>query len=270
LSVATELSALLQWSELARARYSDVTVDLQQLARHLERLAISGTEHPHAADLVLACACAAGDAAAIAAFDRELMPVAASAARKIDAATAFVDEVVQLTRERLLIAADGNEPRIATYSGDGPLKAWVRVAAMRVAMNELRTRKRDLLVDDEAFFDAMPVGTGEHQRAARQHYVHACSDALRDAFATLTPRERNLLRMHHIHGLTVDELAPTLGVHRATVARWIAAARERLLDETRAGLQAKLNIATDTADSILRELAGRIEISVTRLLAESG
>jgi RNA polymerase sigma-70 factor, ECF subfamily len=264
--VADELAA---WMSRGRAHYPDVVLDAARLAGHLERHGIAvSSEHAHAADLYLACACASGDPAAIAAFDRELVPVVTSAAQRIERAPHFVDEVVQLVRERLLIADEGGEPRIADYAGEGPLRAWVRIAAMRVAMNQLRGRKRDMLVDDEAFFDVVVDGDDEERRQARARYGAACSDALRDAFAKLTARERNLLRMHHLHGLTVDELAPTFRVHRATVARWITAAREHLLSETRAGLRERLAVGDATADSILRELEGRIEISVSRLLAE--
>jgi RNA polymerase sigma-70 factor (ECF subfamily) len=264
--VATEIA---RWVALGQAQYPEITLDPARLAAHLERLGIAvSDEHAHATDLYLACACAAGDPQAIAALDRDLISIIRAAAQCIDRAPHFVDEVSQVVRERLLIANEGNEPRIADYAGKGPLRAWVRIAALRMAMNMLRDRKRDLLVDDEAFFDVLGAGTDVHTKQARLLYGQACSDALRAAFAKLTARERNLLRMHHLDGLTVDELAPMFRVHRATVARWIATAREHLLTETRTGLRERLAIGDDTADSILRELAGKIEISVSRLLAE--
>jgi RNA polymerase sigma-70 factor (ECF subfamily) len=260
--------AYAHWIAIGRAQYPDVVVEADRLATHLARHAIDvSSEHPHAADLYLACACCANDPQALGAFERELMPVVAAAAQRIDRAAPFVDEVVQLARERLLIAEAG-DARIADYAGQGPLRAWVRIAAMRIAMNQLRARKKDMLVDDEAFFDVVGDGSDEQRRQARERYGAMCSDALRAAFATLTARERNLLRMHHLHGLTVDELAPTFRVHRATVARWIQSARERLLEVTRAGLRERLAVGDATVDSILRELQGRIEISVSRLLAE--
>jgi RNA polymerase sigma-70 factor, ECF subfamily len=264
--VADELAA---WIARARAQYGELTLSAQQFGAHLVRHSIAlGGEPTYAPDLYLACACAAGDAAALAAFDRELGPIVAVAAQRIDRAPHFVDEVVQVVRERLLLAKDGGEPRIAEYAGQGPLRAWVRIAAMRTAMNLLRDRKKDMLVDDEAFFDVVAGGDEATKREARIRYGAACSEALRAAFAKLTARERNLLRMHHLHGLTVDELAPTFQVHRATVARWITTAREHLLSETRAGLRDRLSIGDATVDSILRELEGQIEISVSRLLAE--
>ena len=261
--------ALALWLAAARERWPEVAVDAAALARHLAGLGVAAAPLPaHAADLVLACACARGDGAAVVVFDREMAPVMRAAARRIDDSADFADEVAQVARERLLVARDGLPPRIAEYEGQGALAAWVRVAAMRIAMNLLRERRRNVLVDDEAFFD-LAIEVGEQDRAAaRARYGEACADSLRAAFAGLTPRERNLLRMHHLHGLTVDELAPSFGVHRATVARWLAAARERLLDRTRAGLRERLGVGDATVDSILRELRGRVDVTVTRLLID--
>ena len=261
--------ALALWLEAARARWPEVTVDVTDLARHLAALGIDLLPVPtHAADLVLACACARGDRSAVAVFAREMAPVMRSAARRIDDSADFADEVAQTARERLLVAREELPPRIAEYEGQGALAAWVRVAAMRIAMNFLRERRRNVLVDDEAFFDAAIEGGDDERAATRARYGEACAESLRAAFAALTARERNLLRMHHLHGLTVDELAPSFGVHRATVARWLAAARERLLAETRAGLRARLGVGDATVDSILRELRGRVDVTVTRLLID--
>ncbi|HEY8144261.1 MAG TPA: sigma-70 family RNA polymerase sigma factor [Kofleriaceae bacterium] len=261
--------ALARWLEAARQRWPEVSVDPADIAGHLAGLGVATAPlSEHAADLVLAFACARGDSAAVAVFDREMTQVMRSAARRIDDSADFGDEVAQAARERLLVARDDGPPRIAEYGGQGALAAWVRVAAMRIAMNLLRERRRNVLVDDEAFFDAAVEGGEDERAAARARYGEACAESLRAAFATLTARERNLLRMHHLHGLTVDELAPSFGVHRATVARWLAAARERLLTETRAGLRERLGVGDATVDSILRELRGRVDVTVTRLLID--
>ncbi len=247
------------WMTQGRAAYPDITVDVAVLTAHATRHSLpDGAEHPHAADLYLACACSTGNAAAIAIFDREVMPVARIAAGRIDRSPDFADEIAQRIRERILV---GEPPRITEYAGEGPLRAWVRIAAMRLAMNLRRDRRREVSVDDHALFE-LPASVSDAR------YQRACSDALRAAFAQLTPRERNLLRMHHLHGLTVDELAPTFGVHRATVARWIASARERVLEQTRATLLRELGAGDETLDSILRGLADKIDISIQRLLAE--
>jgi RNA polymerase sigma-70 factor (ECF subfamily) len=257
---------LARWCDVGHTAWPRVTVTAAALAAHLDRLGIPHADHAHAADLYLACACAINDAAAIATFDHEFAPLIAAAVRRLESATDFVDEVTQVIRERLLVAPADGAPRIAEYGGRGPLRAWVRIAAMRIAINMLRDRRRDVLVDDDRFFEVIAHEQGAHGSAEK--YREAATESLRAAFTTLTPRERNLLRMHHLHGLTVDDLAPTLGVHRATVARWLAASRESLLAATRAGLITRLDVGEATVDSILRGIASQVDISVVRLLAD--
>jgi RNA polymerase sigma-70 factor (ECF subfamily) len=264
--VKTADDVLARWCEAGHTRWPSVVVTPAALAAHLDRLGIALADHAQADDLFLACACSASDAAAIAVFDHEFAPVVRAAVRRLDSAEHFVEEVVQVVRERLLVAPAGGSARIAEYAGTGALRAWVRIAAVRIALNMLRARKRDVLVDDDQLFDAIAAEHGAPGSAER--YREAATEALRAAFAALSPRERNLLRMHHLHELTVDELAPSLGVHRATVARWIAAAREHLLAETRASLASRLDVGEATLDSIVRGIASQVDLSVVRLLAD--
>ena len=48
----------------------------------------------------------------------------------------------QRLRERLFVGSDGEPARLASYSGRGPLGTWVRIAAIRLALN-LRRSERD-------------------------------------------------------------------------------------------------------------------------------
>src|SRR5688500_7896938 len=104
-------------------------------------------------DLYLACACCAGDRAAVIAAERELVPVIDLALTTWD--TAVRDETRQKLRAMLLVDHAGRGPLLAQYSGRGKLTRWVRVVATREAG---KTRRADLAqrpVDDDALFDAV-------------------------------------------------------------------------------------------------------------------
>ncbi len=60
--------ALAQLYDAGRATWPDVELDRQEFARWLEARCAS-VDEVHGADLYLACACAHGDARAIAAFE---------------------------------------------------------------------------------------------------------------------------------------------------------------------------------------------------------
>jgi RNA polymerase sigma-70 factor (ECF subfamily) len=97
-------------------------------------------------------------------------------------------------------------------------------------------------------------------------YKNEFKDALQEAFANLTPRERNLLRHQGLHGLNIDQVGALYGVHRTTAFRWIEKARKALLRETRRALMKRLRVGSGEFLSIMRVVGGDLDVSVRRLL----
>jgi RNA polymerase sigma-70 factor (ECF subfamily) len=97
----------------------------------------------------------------------------------------------------------------------------------------------------------------------RRRYRGDFAAAFRAALAALPVRERNLLRQHHMDGLTIDQLAGLYRVHRATAARWVARARTTLSGETRRRLMERLGVATQDADSIIRLVRSQLDLSLS-------
>ncbi len=58
-----------------------------------------------------------------------------------------------------------------------------------------------------------------------------------------------------------------LGVHRATAARWITAARDGVAERTRALLQAQLGVGASTLRQLGQLVESGLELSIGRLLA---
>jgi RNA polymerase sigma-70 factor (ECF subfamily) len=248
--------------ERGRAAWPGVEVSEAQLAQHLARLELPAEPH---ADVYLACACAAGDAKAIAAFEREVLSQVGLFVARVDASPQLADEVRQALRHRLLVARDDGPPRIADYSGRGALGAWVRVAAVRVAID---------LVQD--------VGDGWQSTAAavaneispevelvRARYQGDYEQALRAALGSLDAKERNLLRMHIVDGLTVDRIGVVYRVHRATAARWVQGIRQKLLDEVYRHLGERLRLSPEELDSLTALVQSQLRVSLTGLLLSS-
>jgi RNA polymerase sigma-70 factor (ECF subfamily) len=82
----------------------------------------------------------------------------------------------------------------------------------------------------------------------------------------LPERERALLRLHHLHGLTMDRLSTMYGESRSGVARRVAQARERLLKLTRTELASRLNLAGSEVESLLGLVQSRLDFSLHRLM----
>jgi RNA polymerase sigma-70 factor (ECF subfamily) len=101
----------------------------------------------------------------------------------------------------------------------------------------------------------------------KELYRRTFRQAFAAALASLDAREKNLLRQHVVDGLTVDEIGPLYGVHRATAARWVQRAKGRLLEETRKQFMARARISARECESVLRMVRSRIDVTLGRLLA---
>jgi len=126
--------------------------------------------------------------------------------------------------------------------------------------------RREVVVDDGEFFDRMLPQDDPELGFLRAQYRETVDAALRAALAGLDARSRALLRYQLIDGWSIDQVGKLYGVHRATAARWLSDAREALGELIRAELAARLRIATEDVDSIVRLVQSRVDMSLDRLL----
>jgi RNA polymerase sigma-70 factor (ECF subfamily) len=222
----------------------------------------------HASDLYLACGCAHGDVRAIAYFETRFLGEVADFVAQIDSSATFADEVRQRLREKLLVSEDGTAPKISEYAGRGPLGGWLRVAAVRTALN----LRRDDYAHNKAATARRPqvAPTADPEiDYLKTRYGDELRQALQAALESLGTDERNVLRMHYIDGLNIDEIGSAYRVHRSTVARWLAASREDILVETKRILAVKLRIDDGEVDSMIELVRSQINISIRRLLEQT-
>ncbi len=220
-----------------------------------------------AVDLHLAFAARQGHAAAMGRFESAIMATLDRVIGRVDGSDAFIDEIKQRLRTKLFVS-DGTTPaKIAHYTGQGELLAWVRVVAVREALDSVRAERRRALDSDDALMAIEASGTGPDMLAFRQQYKAQFSEAFRDALAALEPEQRNVLRLHYVHGLSIDKLGAVLRVHRSNAARRIAKARQDLLSGTRRLLHARLSIDRREFDQLMGLVASRLDLSIERFLA---
>jgi RNA polymerase sigma-70 factor (ECF subfamily) len=248
----------------ARSVWPEVAVPDDAFAAYLiARAGGPDVSRLHVADLYLACGCVRRDAAAIAIFDREfLAPIPAILARGGTPAEVGT-EVIQVLRERLLVGDRQRPPRIADYSGRGPLAGWLRVASVREASKVFRHER----VHASLRPDDLPPAATPEEATIRARYGGAFREAFRDAFRALAAEERLLLRLHFAEGLNLDGLAVALGFSRATAGRRIVAARTQLRDETLRILGERLDATPDEVSSVLAALRSRLEITFGELVS---
>jgi RNA polymerase sigma-70 factor (ECF subfamily) len=254
-----------------KAAWPDVVLTLDAFAAHISSLDIEAIER-FPADLYLAAACLAGDQTAIAAFERELIYGAKSAIQAIDSRQAFVDEAVQRLRASLFVG-DTGAPRLALYAGRGPLRAWVGVAAARVAlmMRRSQQRAREVSTDDDEWTGALVmISTNNPElELLKRQYASEFGSAFRDAVASLEARQRTVLRMSFVEALSIDEIGAVYAVHRATAARWITRACDTLFERTRKLLAERLSLSPSELDRMTALVRSQLDVSLSQLLPPS-
>jgi len=202
----------------------------------------------HGADLYLCCACAKRDRGAMAIMEQQGAIVARTAIARVSKDSEFVQETMQELWEQLLF---GPSPKVERYSGRGPLHAWLRVVASRVALDRCRAHRLNAEREVELAEHLAAEPSDPVIRIIRGRYGRAFQDALERAIDGLSSTDRNLLRLH-TRRCSIDQIGRIYGVHRATAARWLDRARARVLEGARLRLAAS---STDVPEGEFRSIA---------------
>jgi RNA polymerase sigma-70 factor (ECF subfamily) len=266
--------ARLEFDADFERRFSEIAAK-NGLELELSRFVEWAASQPHAAravaskddealtELVLVSALSQGSKQASLVFEtRYLEPLGGRLAR-LRLSETELDEVKQRTREKLLVRREGERFRLEDYAGEGRLAGLIQVTATREALSLFRKTRRETRLDAAVLGAAFDFDPGIEMLEGRAR------DAFRSAFARavarLEPRQRNLLRMHLLGGVTLEKLAELHAVHRATVVRWLAAAREQVARDTEREVGEALALQGTELESVMNAIRSRIDLSVERL-----
>lgn len=210
------------------------------------------------ADLYLACACAAADPLALAAFDLAFLAG--------DSRTS--DDVKQTLRQKLFVAEPGKSPpRIALYAGRGDLASWVRAAAARATIDHARAVRE--IPTEDALLDAIGIDQlparatdpGPELAHAKKDARAALQIAVREAVASLSDRERTLLLQYYIDGVGVVALGKLFDLAPSNVSRALAKARVLLVSQIRRSLMRHRKIHGDELDSLVDLVRSQLSLT---------
>jgi RNA polymerase sigma-70 factor (ECF subfamily) len=252
--------------EACRAAYPDVRLARERVVEGLARLDLAMLERARLGELCLVWACLGGDAAAHRVIDRSIRAEAQRVARELRQPEWLVDEIHQELAQRLLVAAPGAEPRLATYSGQAVLGRWLGVAAMRTALNLTRRDRRETPLPGDSVAAAI---TAPELALVRHRYRDAVQSAIRAAFDALdNPRDRNLLRLYYVDRVGLERLGQMFNVHGSTISRWLTALREAIFEDTSARLGERLGMAGEAAEieSLIRAVRSDLDLTLSQIL----
>ncbi len=207
------------------------------------------------ADQLLAERCSEGDLAAIAELEAAHFRSVLQVMRGSDTAA---------LRAIFLSAPKGQRPTIAAYSGEVSLRTWLKVTALRAVAHHTEPSTNESwlkIVDDSA--------SPELSALKKRSYVEF-TEAFRAAVKQLSASERTVLRLRFSKRLEIEQISNLYSMHRVSVARWLATAREHLALAARDELISRLKLQGDALkdllflvrlqlDLSLRETTGRVQ-----------
>lgn len=223
-------------------------------------------------DLYLAYCCARGNARALVELDRRYGPELERALRRARNTGSEPEDLRQRLYERLLVAPEGESPRILGYSGRGALRGWLRITTTRLIINAARDHGRrpaSRTDDDAVLLGKILVARADDDPELgylHAHHREALSRALASGFESLSARERNVLRYSVLHQVSNEQIGRLYGVHRATAFRWRQDALRSLIEGVRASLRASLQLDRAELDTLLRNVESRLDLSILRML----
>ncbi len=225
-----------------RAGWPDIELSRESFENHLRRVGYGPRCIEHVTDLYLCAAAAEGVQAAVRALDRTHLVSLRSALATVVGRTDLVEELLQVVRIRLLVGAP---PKIATYRGIGPLGAWLRVVAVRAALDLKRAQgmhRRGLQQFSQHVEHMAPLARSADAEVAESNEM---ARILVRELTSLDAPNRELLLHHYVSRLSIDVLGAMYGVNRSTVARRVRRTVARLRRGLR--LQAATQFGADDA-----------------------
>lgn len=161
----------------------------------------------------LICSIADGSVRALEDLSRLVSARMLSVAQSVVRNRAVAEEVVQDSFLRIVQNA-----RRFRYGSNG--YAWICKITQNVALNRLRSDRRDKTVNIDDFFD-LSDGTDIAEQTAAQV-------AVRQAMSVLTEFERRVIYQKYFMDFSVRDSAESLGRSKSAVARAIASGEEKL------------------------------------------
>jgi len=255
---------------LGRATFADLDLDAARFSSHLRlvvaRLGAGNTlDGLMIEDLYLACACLERVPGAVEALLKRHGGVIRAAIAPI-APEADRSEIEQHLLDGLLVGSAGSPPKLASYSGKAPIGRWLQVSAQRAALMSLRSGDVEARAREGAGAQPLASVMGIESSYLKERYRGEFEQALKEALDRVSDRERIMLRMHLVNGLSVEAIGKMFGVTQPTASRWLARAREALLDDIKAALATRLGVSSEELASLAGLVASGFDMNLSQAL----
>ncbi len=93
-------------------------------------------------------------------------------------------------------------------------------------------------------------------------------EAFRTALRGLSERDRLILRLHLVDGITLERIGVAYGVNQSTISRWLGTARSAVRERIERVLAEQFGLASEEVLSVAGLVASDFDLSLARLLSD--
>jgi RNA polymerase sigma-70 factor, ECF subfamily len=218
-----------------------------------------------AADLFLAFACFVKVPSAVQLFQTTYDRIVVAAAKRLDASGSLADELRQRVSEQLFVGSAAGAPKIGEYRGRGPLSAWLRTCAKRIALRLVKTHAPEVLMTREALADEISDVCDQELSLLKEHYGELFRQELVLALNELPARDRMLLQLHLVAGLTTTRIAKMYHLNQSSISRQLQRAAATIFTLVKQRIHTRLGVGTAELESLLDLARSHIELTLSTM-----
>jgi RNA polymerase sigma-70 factor (ECF subfamily) len=235
--------------------------------------------HVKAEELCLAIACEQGDDEAWRDFEASYRHTMLAGARALTKDEAEAEDLVQSVMGELYgvrVIEGRRASKLAHYSGRGSLGGWLRAVIYQAFIDRKRQTARFEQVEEAADLErlaanskvALSAPSARPDEVKDARLQRATEEAMAQAFAELEARDRLLLQYYYFDELTLREIGALMGVHEATISRWLARAQRQVRRKTEDLLRRNCGLHRAEIAECLH-LAASAEVDVRQMIGEA-
>jgi RNA polymerase sigma-70 factor, ECF subfamily len=209
----------------------------------------------HHEDLFLAMGCSRQNRIAWEHFADEYIPLLRKFSTQACGDSVEGEDLAQEITVKML--KEGN--RLAGYNGRGSLAGWLRAAVAHAAVDRFRRARRLVSLEDSSHngapADWMDPRKKDSEAAPDSRWGPIVSNAVSESISMLAARDRLVLGLYYLRGISLLAIGRQFGIHEATVSRWLDRIRRDIRKHLEIDLRKKHGLRADDIRSLWKYIS---------------
>jgi RNA polymerase sigma-70 factor, ECF subfamily len=149
--------------------------------------------------------------------------------------------------------------RLAGYNGRGSLAGWLRAAVSHAAVDRFRRMRRQVSLDDPtnnaSLEDLADPEIPDEEENLDARWGPIVSNIVNNKIAELSARDRLLLGLYYLRGISLKIIGKQFGIHEATASRWLDGLRRDIRKQVESELRKKHGLRTGEIQSLWKQVS---------------